>query len=74
MDNMRDAKEKGRLNRIPWGRGEDLPQTLMNEKDVRTMRILYGRGWTAKALAHFFGFNLSTVKCALQRKSWKRVT
>ena len=73
LDNILDAQKKGRLNRIPWGRGTDMPNSVLNDDIVDKMRAAYDNGETAKSIAGRYGFNLSTVKGAVQRATWKHV-
>lgn len=71
VDNMRDAKEKGRLNRA---RGEAHPQARLTEADVRNMRRMFAECRAGRAdLSLMFGVKRNYVNQILSGDRWSHV-
>lgn len=67
-DNMMDAIKK-RIMPL----GSQLPQSKLNEKNVKIAREMYKKGHSINELAKKFRVNGRTMRDALERKTWKHV-
>lgn len=69
------TKPKGsRRNGRVFAKGEQLPQTKINESIVRTIRSEYATGkFTMKQVAKEFGISNANVCLIVNRKSWTHV-
>jgi hypothetical protein len=81
-ENMRDAKDKGRLPcgerhaakmRLVTRHGEDRPEAKLTAEIVRSMRNRAAAGEKIKSLAAEFGVDNSTASVAIARKTWRHV-
>lgn len=71
-DNMRDARDKGRLvNNAP--KGEDNGVSVLTENAVREIRKLRSEGWSQARIAEKFEVNQSQVSRILLGKTWSHV-
>jgi hypothetical protein len=68
-DNMRDCAEKGRI-RIPGLAGEDLPQSVLTERQVLEIRASRK---SQRALARDYGVDKGTIAHIVHRKTWKHI-
>jgi hypothetical protein len=65
LDNMRDAKIKGRM-----AHGSKHCRAVLNEEKVKAIRYLHERGIGAEAMARIFGCSSNTIKHAYQGRTW----
>lgn len=67
-DNMRDAVERGLIQRV---RGESAPSARFTEAQVLTIRARYAAGdCTYRSLAAEYETGHSTIRAIVTRKSW----
>lgn len=78
LDNMRDAKTKGRISSgedhaaaVPHGESSHLAK--LREADVLDIRRRYGTGITQSHLAAEFGVDRSLIGQIINRKIWKHI-
>lgn len=71
-DNMRDAKEKGRLNNNA-PKGENNGLSVLTEEAVREIRKLRKEHWSQVRLAEKFNVNQSQISRILLGKTWSHV-
>ncbi len=76
-NNVKDTLEKGRHNFVLGAyvkHGEDHPDAILTEADVRSIRALYAAGGiTQDALGKQFGIGQTVVSKVVLRKTWKHV-
>lgn len=71
QDNWRDANEAGV---IMGARGEDHPKCKLTKKLVIKIREEYASGVAGyKKLGKMYGVDEKTIRCIVQRKTWKHV-
>lgn len=72
-DNMRDAKNKGRLNEATqFKKGEDSADAKLTWAQVREIRKRYRDGThNATQLGKIYGVNRSTISHIVRNKTWK---
>ncbi len=78
LDNMQDAKRKGRMVNPPshagrpmvWG--DKSPNAKLTNAIVRAARDAYRRGYTSGDLAWLYGVNRSTMFRAIRGERWAR--
>jgi hypothetical protein len=76
-DNVYDMMAKGRhryVNNSNPPKGEDNPQSMLTEMDVRKIRVWYEEErYTQEQLAKLFGIHQTTVSKIIRRTKWKHV-
>lgn len=73
LDNMRDAKAKGRTSRKPRNVGESHPRASLKTKDVLQMREWHAAGWPMRHLSDTFGVSFAQVSRIVHRLSWAHI-
>lgn len=73
-DNMADMAQKGRGRMIREQHGEANPMARLTDATVREIRTLRLEGHSVDHIAQRYGVNEFTVRCVVQRKTWKHVT
>jgi hypothetical protein len=70
-DNLQHAWEEGLLSK---SKGEANHTSVLTEEIVRTIRTLYANGgYTQKRLAEIHNVHTTTIRDAINRKTWKHV-
>ena len=69
-DNVNDAYKR---NRYPSRKGMNNGHSKLSEGDVRTIRILWGNGWTYKRLAKRFKVTPGAICHARRGLTWKHL-
>lgn len=70
-DNMQDMIAKGRQGDI---RGEKCGKSKLKEKDVLTIRSLYGSGeYSQKEIAEAYAVSAKQISIIINRKQWKHI-
>lgn len=69
QDNVQDM-----INKDRQAKGEDLPQSKLNDESALIVRSLYrGGGFSQQLLADMFGVNQSTIQRLLTDQTWKHL-
>lgn len=71
-ENMRDARDKGRLH-DSWSVGEKAHNSVLTEEIVRKARQLKVTGLSSKKIAEQLGASHCAIKLVLAGKRWKHV-
>lgn len=72
-DNMQDAKRKGRMKLPPPSPGITNVNAKLTPERVEELRGAYASGETLSSLSRRFGMARSTLRWAVQGRSWKSV-
>lgn len=73
-ENMADMKQKGRGRMVREQRGEANRYARLTDAKVREIRALYAQGQTKAGLGRLYGVNEFTIRCVVERRTWKHVS
>lgn len=73
-ENMQDCVKKGRTTKgISFNTGESCGVSKLREADIIFARQLAQEGEMPRVIAERFGVHPDTIRCAIQRKTWRHI-
>lgn len=70
---LKQMKRQGRGPGKPFKSGEESPNAILTENDVKDIRNKYFNGLKVKQICEYTGMSETAIRCIVKYKTWKHI-